>query len=207
MWFLLMMCWGLLAITPAQAVFPGTDLPEMVKLDDLPEDYAPVQLGCTQGQSVRDGLLELVLLSSSESNTEVARLSRLASVSWTRGELIDLYGKKMLVTYSYEIPRFVLMDFEYDEAASDIWMVLKLVAQDSILSSQPIPGLTREKFRAMVNDEEGLPRMQVQEGSVRTRGLSNIKQMGTALQIYLADYDDLYPRVDSTPALRGVVYP
>lgn len=55
---------------------------------------------------------------------------------------------------------------------------------------------------------------QAKVAAKKTAGLSNIKQVGTAVQIYVADYDDILPRQDTcndellNPALAGVVpYP
>ena len=55
---------------------------------------------------------------------------------------------------------------------------------------------------------------QAKVAAKKTAGLSNIKQVGTAIQIYVADYDDILPRQDTcspellNSALEGVVtYP
>lgn len=204
--------WVLVALAPAQN-FPGTDLPQSVAVKDLPDDFYPVKVkepgGEMNGMSLSSimTLMMMGAMTSSEDSAAISAAYQLISTSWTNGKLVEVYGQKMLVTYIFTVPMGSSPEDMGEITSESLKLTLHLVNPANISSFEAVPGLDRDSF---VKALAGLAQTQgtsATPSSARSESLSRIKQLGTAAMIYLADYDDEFPFVESTPYFQSVVYP
>lgn len=196
--------------------FPGTELKASVPISQLPDDYYPVKVkelgGEMNGMSMASimTLAMMGAMTDGEDSTAVATAYQLISTSWTNGSTVKLYGQELLVTYVYAPTPGTTTDGMADMKPESLVMTLRLVNPANISSIEAVPGLDRVSFVKALGElanSGGGQGVSAVPASAKTTSMSNIKQLGTATMIYLADYDDEFPYVESTPYFQSVVYP
>ncbi len=202
---------GLIACTAmAQDKFPGTNLPPTMLPTDLTADYFPIRLkeqsSAILGDLYSSSSYQLSLLGISGDNKRIQQLLEMASVSWTKNEIVELYGQKFLATYTFQPSTEVIRWVSQGQPLPESKLKLKLMKTDQIGSIEPFPDLNHEKFMAMLNDlgQKGTPAFTT---SSNTQAISNAKQIATAMAIYLADSDDVFPWVQSSAGAHKLLEP
>ncbi|MEQ1934230.1 MAG: hypothetical protein ABL962_10200 [Fimbriimonadaceae bacterium] len=194
----------------AQDTFPGTSIPMTMSPSALTASFFPIRLK-EQGSSIfgdfySSSSYSLQLLGVRGDDKRIQQLLEMISVSWTRNEIADLYGQRFIVTYIFQPSQEVIRWFAEGQPLPDPTLKLKLVKADQIGSIEPFPELNKEKFIELLNDfgQKSKPAFNASKATV---ALSNAKQLATAMMIYLADYDDIFPYVQSSPSLLKQLEP
>lgn len=199
----------LLSVGVAQEKFPGTDLRMTMNAGELTEDYYPVKLKEAGTGPLGEYYSQSYFLfeGGRSSDSPVLRLlSELLPMSWTKGEEVSIYGQKMLVTYILEPSFDKIAELTSGSGIVNLELKLKLMNPMEIVSIEPFPEMNKEKFIQSLNE--------LQENAVKTSpavakttSLNNAKQVATAIIIYQADYDDVFPYVESTKHMQEVTLP
>jgi hypothetical protein len=212
----------------AQETILDTDIPSTMRLSEMPEDYKPVTLVPQNAYGFIDFsqfYVQMSMIGDDSSYSSGQVLQALSRVSWSQGDQVQIYGKDFLVTYYYDpymemmrtkIPAREMNDDddgmdETKEGDGLPELKLRLVDVQAVIAIEPIPGLTKELFGSKLHQvlEAGLvPDTSTRStGSAKTQSLSNAKQVATAIMIYMSDYDDILPYVESTKFLHKVIEP
>lgn len=194
----------------AQDSFPGTNIPMTMSPSALTPSFFPVRLK-EQGSSIfgdvySSSSYSLQLLGVRGDDKRIQQLLEMISVSWTRNEIADLYGQRFIVTYIFQPSQEVIRWFAEGQPLPDPTLKLKLIKADQIGSIEPFPELNKEKFIEILNDF-GQKSNSAFNSSKATVALSNAKQLATAMMIYLADSNDIFPWVQSSPSMHNQLIP
>jgi hypothetical protein len=185
----------------------GSNKQATYTLVDLPNDLVPVELATTK-DSLRS-LFQMSMYSapiaSPNQDTPAAFtpevLMLLAEVIWCP-KIEALNGGDFLVGYKLDFNRFPMRGTSNFDVNS-IRFRLTYVRRSSIISITP-----REDFLPAKLKEMGQNKIPpTGTATDRTITLSNLKQVGTALMLFLSDYDDKLPYVQSTPQLFTFLNP
>jgi|GEM_PF-1127540 len=167
---------------------------------------------------------------SSNSDPQGSMLMTLADVNWTKGDIVKVQNKDFLVTYKWniDISQMAAQDKNKDpevaknDAIKGMELSLSLLAIDGITSISPVIGFTKEDLVKLIETPyvkpptsvpEDPPTSTIEEATSAApdddvkRTLANAKQVGTAMVIYTADYDDVLPYAQSTKAVQYVTSP
>ncbi len=202
---------GLLASAAiAQENFPGTNLPITMKPSDLTAEYWPVKLKEQSsgifGDYYTSSYFQFSSLGIRGNDERMLQLFEILPVSWTRNEMAEVYGQKFIVTYILEPSQESLRAFAEGKPLPEPMLKLKLMKADQIGSIEPFPELNREKYLTILAEFAGVAKPAPTPAN-RTLALSNAKQVALGIMMYLADYDDLMPYVQSTPSLQKLIAP
>jgi len=126
-----------------------------------------------------------------------------AAVSFTKGETTNVQGTKFLITYKVSTPISSVQGLTEGHAVPE--MELVLVRMDTIRALAPKPDFDKNKLLALFGPPN--PNEPAQVSARKTSTLSNLKQTGTAMMIYLADNDDEIPYVQDTKSAFAVLQP
>lgn len=167
---------------------------------------------------------------TSNNDSEGAVLMTLSEVNWTKGDVVTVQGKEYLVTYKWNLDVGQLMapSKETDAGAAKAEVIknmelsLSLLALDGITSISPVTGFSKEELVKLIERpyvkpavaEEAFDTMATAPAAEepvgtadQTQSVSNAKQVGLGLMIYVTDYDDVFPYAQSTKAVQYVTYP
>ena len=198
------------AACSAQSVLPGTDLPTTLKPSELTADYKPLKLKEQSsgifGDYYSSSYFQYGTLGLRPDDPRMSALFEILPVSWTSSRLADVYGQKYVVTYIFEPSLAAIKAFSEGKPIPEIVLKLKLLKADQIGSIEPFPELDREKYLAVLN-QLGESGQAAFTPANKTRALSNVKQVATAMMIYLSDSEDIFPYVQSTSSLVEVLHP
>ncbi|MBE9129767.1 hypothetical protein IQ258_27395 [Coleofasciculus sp. LEGE 07081] len=200
---------SLAVIAVAQEKFPGTDLPLTMQATDLSADYYPVKLKEAGTGPLGEYYSQSYFLfeGARGSDSPVIRLlAELLPISWTKGEQVSVYGQKMLVTYILEPSLDKIAELVEGKGVTMLGLKLKLMNPVEIVSIEPFPEMNKEKFIGALNELQ-MNAVKATPAAAKTASLSNIKQASVSILIYQADYDDIFPYVESTAYLKKVVEP
>ncbi len=190
------------------------------KLADLPADYKAISLKAAKS----DGLMDIMtpffsmamLFGGAGNSSEAQGLSMLGvlETSWTKGELVRLSGADYLVTYKPDVDIRRAMASRSggmtnangpdSPSIADAFqnLALTLVKMDTIVSFTAKPDVTKESMMRMVAEEP-----QAKTAAQKTLALSNMKQVGLGMLLYVGDYDDVFPYVQGSAAARALIVP
>jgi hypothetical protein len=191
-----------------QAMDPlGSGRPSSYTVSELPNDLVALDLVTS-----KDNLQSLFMMSYSSMGSIIPggeqeakpwlnpeTLFQLANVVWVlKSEAME--KSEFLIGYRLDIPmspRTQIME------PSKVRFRITYVKRDSILAMTP-----REEFApAKIKEASQTNPQPTGTQADRTATLSNLKQAGTALMIFLADYDDIFPYVQSSPQLFKFLEP
>lgn len=209
-------------ILPAQDLKSVLDgkIPQRIKPADLGEDMRAVKISYEKqaggGGDIFSMLMSPMMMmmgsfgqmmgggeGGSGNTQETAAFSffdRL-SISWTNGTTVKLYEQDFLVTYAAQINMAEAMKQKSPPDLSKVDLVLTLINTKSIAAVTPRLDMTKEEWL------KPAPPVTSGGGDGKSSSISNAKQLGTALMIYCADYDDVIPYVQSTKGVFEVMYP
>ncbi len=209
------------ALVPAQdlgTILRDQSLPTKIKPADIKDDMRAVKIvhekqgggGDIFSMMMNPMMMMMGALGSMGSGGEesqdpdqaagLAFFDRL-SISWTNGSTIKLYEQDFLVTYSVQVNMAEAMKSKSPPDLSQADLTLTLINTKHITSITPRTDMTKEEWLkpAPVTTPGG--------PADRTKTLSNLKQVSTAMMIYMADYDDVTPYVQSTKGAFEVMMP
>ena len=209
------------ALLPAQdldSVLKGGNLPQKIKAADLPETMRAMKI-TFEKQGGGGDLFSMLMnpmimmmgafgaMGSGESRPESAQdaagfafFDRLG-VSWTDGKTVKMYDQEFLVTYGVQINMAEAMKSKNPPDLSKEDLVLTLINTKSIVSITPRLDLTKEAWL------KPAPPIPPDSRSDKVANQSNLKQLGLAMLMYCADYDDEVPYVQATKGAYEVIYP
>lgn len=183
----------------------GSGRPATYSVSDLPNDL--IALDCT---TAKDNLQSLFLMSyQSMAITAPAgegaqgltpeMLFQMTNMIWViKGEALS--GSDFLIGYRLDLPmnqRGFTGDF------SKLKFRITYIRRSAIIAMSPHEEFAPANLKKMTQSNPAPTGTQAE----RTATLSNIKQAGLALMIFLADYDDIFPYVQSSPQLFTFLQP
>lgn len=193
----------------AQETFPGTDLPIKMPIAELPDDWQALKISELASSEMYDRVMYTATISNGDyfMGGPASSLITALAVSWTNGESVNLNGKQFLITYVLTPTSLNLLGMADMDFKADHYLTLKLVNPEMVVSVTAVPDYKasdlKESIKNLFENHEITP----VQTSYKTQGLSNAKQMALGVIIYCADYDDNFPYVESTPALKEIVDP
>ncbi len=122
-------------------------------------------------------------------------------ISWTNGTTVKLFEQDFLITYSVQVNMMEATKSKTPPDLSKADLVLTLINTRAIATITPRLDMTKEEWL------KPMPVPPPSQSSLKASTLSNIKQIGTAMMIYQADYDDVTPYVQSTKGAYEVMFP
>ena len=175
-------------------------------INDLPGDFIAVEL-----ITAKDNLMSLMQLSFSGGGTISApsgtkatldrdTLVQLLNVVWlTKSDIIDGKGEFML-GYKLDLP---MMQRSPSVEVNSITFRLTYIRRQSVIAITPREDFSPSALRELAKE----PPPGVAREVDRTATMSNLKQVGLATLIFLSDYDDYFPYVQSTPQFVQFLQP
>ena len=201
---------AILATTSVAQVLPGTRLPITLKPSELTSDYTPLKLKEQSsgifGDYYSSYSFQFSSLGIRGNEPRLRALFEILPVSWTLSGMHPVYGQQYVATYILEPSLEQIQAFSEGKPLAEPVLKLKLMKADQIGSIEPYPELTKEKYLAIL-DELSQKGKGVVNSSAMASALSNAKQTATAMMIYLADSDDIFPYVQSTASLKKELAP
>lgn len=185
----------------------GEKIKLTIPLGELPAEYKSVELGQT-GQGAGGGIFETLMGSlmgafgpeQGKGETPEAAFLAIMNLSFTSGEEITLNDAKFLITYKLSLDSKMMTSKEPDFNA--VYWKLSLLKTSEIRSiTTGKPWSAGDVMKLIEDLKKG------SEAAKGTASLSHAKQFGIALTMYLSDHDDLFPYVQSTSSLRGLLMP
>lgn len=181
-----------------------------MKPSELTAEFYPVKLkeqsSGILGDYYSSAYLQFSTLGLRGNSERVTQLVEILPVSWTRHEIVEVYGQRFVVTYIYEPSQQVISEFVEGKPLPEPVLKLKLLKADQIGSIEPFPELTRESYQKLLQSFT-----LASEGALtiakRTIALSNAKQVAVGMQLYLIDYDEVFPWVQSSASIRKILMP
>jgi prepilin-type processing-associated H-X9-DG protein len=201
-----------------KSLVDGTVAPNRLKPADLTDEYWPVQIslsGVGGGMFDMMGLMPLMMMGAigggDKAEPQLAAL-KAAQVSWTKGQTVQLGNTPFLVTYKLDFDPLTM------GGAQTPMLHLVLVKPEAITSLGSMPDYTKEQFISALNSRaesaasdapgEAIPIPPPADlGEAKSRSVSNVKQAALGMMMYMADYDEQIPYVQSTKSAIGVVRP
>jgi hypothetical protein len=201
-----------------KSVLDGGKLPQKIKPTDIGDDMRAVKIshekqggGDLFSMMMNPMFMMMGMFSSlggaaekTENPTDAAAATffdRLG-ISWTNGSTVEMYGERFLVTYAVQMNMGEVMKSKNPPDLSKMDLILTLVNTKSIASVTPRLDMTKEEWLKPAPPITGSA-----GGDPKASSTSNAKQLGTALMIYTADYDDIIPYVQSTKGAFEVLMP
>lgn len=218
-------------------VMSGTNLRLTMKPADLPDTYKPVRLksGSAGGGGLMDMfsamLSPVAMILGSGQDVEGATLMGVADLSWTDGSVVKVQGKDFIVTYKWNLDLNAMslqskaedQEKAKSDALKNMELSLTLVSVDGLTSITPVANFTKADLLkvmempikakpaepatppATLGDAvEMAPADAVDTGDPR---LSALKELGTGMMMYVADYDDVFPYAQSTKGAQHASEP
>ncbi|MBX3119626.1 MAG: hypothetical protein KF784_11215 [Fimbriimonadaceae bacterium] len=219
---LVLLVLGLVGTAHAQSVdqVDQTPLPNTIRPSELPPDYKAVRIQLSGGSNNNQmmQMMSLQMMSSelaSFSNRGYGLLSLLFDDVYWYPPPPRAYATPGYV-YAYKLEFDYLSGRDLTTKPGPDSFVLRLctISSEFRMVTSELPELTKERLLELLggSGSAGEASMQVQSAQAdlsgkRTATLSNIKQVGTAMMIYMADYDDVFPYAQSTTAAQYVTNP
>jgi len=209
------------SLVPAQdlnSVLQDPKHPQKIKPADLPDNMRAVKIAFEKqgGSDLFSSLMNPMMMmmgafgamgasgASAESNPNDAIafdfFDRMG-ISWTDGSTVELYGQNFLVTYGVQINMAEAMKSKNPPDLSKQDLVLTLVNTKSIVSITPRLDMTKEAWLKPAAPPTP------DTSDLKSATQSNLKQLGLAMLMYSADYDDVLPYVQSTKGAYEVLWP
>lgn len=201
-----------LASFTAGQKFPGTDLDQEMAPSQLTDDYRPLKIKEASSGALGDyyssAYFQFAALGFGPSgeNARLNELFEILPVSWTRNQIVRVYGQDFLVTYILEPSIENLREFSRGKPLAEPKLKLKLMRADNIGTLEPFPDLTREKYVEILGRLQGKGDP-VSSPALRSQAISNLKQVALGLIIYSADYDEVLPYAQTTATAQRVTQP
>ena len=181
----------------------------MLKLNELPDGYTAGRYVINNAPTSFESL---IALSMGRNNPESLRRSQILQCLWSKGEVVKSLGRDFLVTYKVDadIQGVVGQDSSGTPVSppKEPPLRINLVALDSIQGVTPYPELSKkdllECWGVSTGEHSGY---QPSISNLQTSTLSNLKQAGLGLMMYMSDYDDNLPYAQSTKAVWYVEFP
>jgi len=178
-------------------VSKDTKFPASYALKDLPKQYHAYTINT--GDKSFLSMLPMMFQSASASGENAnVRLIDLFTVSYTSGETVVFEGADYLVAYVPTPSKLVGLP---EALMTDIRLDLTFIRKDRIISYGPREDLNPDN---LAPKESG---MEVSDTSAESRAMSNMKQLGLGIAIYVSDADDMLPATDSTADAQEVTFP
>lgn len=192
-------------------LFDQSKIVQSMKPADIPDGFRAVKIKVPGDAGIGDmfggmfGLMGFAMRSGGggeggEQEQQMQLLSVL-DASWTKGDAVTLGGETYLVTYR--------MDLGLAEMAAEkmpeIELRLHLVNWKSISMISPMPHVTKQRLIDLSKSGGASPAEAPGDGKAAT--ISNAKQIGLAMLMYSADWDDVLPYPQSTKAVQFVTQP
>jgi len=189
----------------------GDKIKLQLPLADLPSHYKSVELGQT-GQGAGGGLFETLMGSfmgafgpgQEKGDSPEAAFFSLMSLSFTDGEEITLNDAKFLVTYKLSVDSKMMSSKEPD--FSKVFWKLCLLKTSEIRSITASQSWSAGDVVKLMTDLQKKV-SGAKDAAQATASLSRAKQFGLSLVICINDREDIFPYVQSTSSLRGVLMP
>lgn len=125
-------------------------------------------------------------------------------ISWTNGSTVKMFDQDFLVTYSVQINMAEAMKSKNPPDLSKSELTLTLINTKQIASITPRLDMTKAEW---LKAAPVPPPAEAVLASDKNSTLSNIKQVGTAMLMYVADWDDHTPYVQSTKGAYELLIP
>ena len=181
----------------------GSSNPAKYKLADLPSELVAVELA-----TGKDSFQSLMMMSMSSMDIRgtgetVPKISsevmfEMMNMVWMSKDQA-LGNSEFMVGYKLDLPMAKVRTAGKD----DLVFRITYIRRSTIISITPredyLPSALRELAKGPTAPVGTVPQ--------RTATLSNIKQISTAMVIYLADSDDIFPYVQGTPQLFKLLMP
>ncbi len=195
-----------------------TGLPSTVTLASLPTGFKAISLKTGSGGDFMSAYSPMMLFGMmngggrSSSDAGASRILELIQVSWTNGQSVATDAGAYLITYQPDWMSLMTGSSQAPQV-KDVKLRLTLVRKDSITSYGPRDDITPEYFTAplvAVQDVLAVDPSQRQSAypaTAKTKTLSNLKQIGLGMMMYMSDYDDVSPYAQDTRSAFGVLMP
>ena len=193
-------------ICVGQQVDPlGSGKPTSYAVATLPADLIAVDI-----TTAKDNLMSLMQMSFSGGGTisgpagsrqslDRDTLVQMMNVIWTTKA--DIEGKsEFFLGYKLDLaltPRAPVVE------ANTLRFRLTYIRRQAIVALTPREDFSPDALRELSKE----PSPAVASAMDRTVTISNLKQLGTGAMIFLSDYDDYFPYVQSTPQFFEFLYP
>lgn len=196
-----------------RSVLAGTSYPLEIKAAELTDDYRAFRMAKSGNTDYFTLYGPMLSVSMAAENPGMAKLLGFSDAYWTKGDVANVEGQRFLITYKLSVDMTKLMTQgrfgTVPEGAEKEFMSaplrLSLIKVDSIQSIEPDPSLKPDDLRkAMAPPEKQTP---IQTASAKTQTLSNMKQVATAMIMYISDSDDEYPYPQTTKTIRYITAP
>lgn len=203
-----------LACLTASFAEPSTSMSDVLMHDkypatlaakDLSKDFKVFHFAMTgQGSTITDFFSSFFgalggAFGSNDNNNKGAQFMKLLGTYWTTGETMNIDGKSFLVTYRLQLDvdaekKGLNKDFPTDGTLS-----LSYIRTDTITSIEPVAGMNKDELLKLL----ALAKDDVHADAT----MSTAKQIGTAINLYLGDNDDLFPFVQGTSEMMQATRP
>lgn len=184
----------------------GAGYPMSYAPKDLPEDYMAAEIAVNSGFDLFSSYAIFGFIGSPTGGDQDQgiKLYTAMKMTWTKGETVMMDGHAFLVTYKLDVDPVKLAAQRSigSTGANDAAMTLHLIRTDSIIQIEPEPTYTKAKLLEAVGVKIGQ-----ETSSLRTRAISNMKQVSLAALMYAGDWDDVLPRVQSSKAAHAAIQP
>jgi hypothetical protein len=124
-------------------------------------------------------------------------------ISWTNGSTVKLFDQDFLVTYSVQINMAEAMKAKNPPDLSKADLVLTLVNTKSIASITPRLDMTKAEWLKSAPT----PPPSDSSDAKKAATISNAKQMALGMLMYISDYDNDFPYVQSTKGAYELLDP
>ena len=182
----------------------GSGKPSSYSIAELPDSFVAVDLTTT-----KDNLSSLMLLSyaggtitgPADPKPRIDRemLVLLLNFVWAEPSEAKTTGE-FLIGYKIDYP---MLQRNSIINPSQIRLRLTYIRRQSIIAMTPRGDYSPRMLKELAKE----PSTAVASAMDRTVTISNLKQLGTGAMIFLSDYDDYFPYVQSTPQLFEFLYP
>lgn len=184
-----------------------TDLPWVIPVQELPEDFRAYHMVIRgEGDTMLMRLMMFGAMFAGE-GTEMPSLMQFSNLYWLRPEVPA--GAHWVFAYRLDLGDMLPMLGMPAGAPPQHNLKLRLhrikIEDISVFSARP--DLTRDDLLASLAgtaQQAATPRT---EAEARTRTITNAKQVALGLLMYTADYDEVFPFVQSTAGAREVTQP
>lgn len=215
-------------------ILDGKVVPVAYKPADLPDGFKPLRIKTSGGGG--GGIMDMMstllspltmMMGGSETKDPAGLvLMSIADLSWSKGDILTVGQKAFMVTYKWNLDTNEIALGSTGKTGAEskadtlknMKLTLTLVALDSVSMLTAVTDFDKAKLVSTLEQlASSAPPVEksttaddptLSEGDAKeTAGLSNARQISTALLMYASDCDDVAPYAQSTKAVQFVTYP